>query len=230
VIEYGKLDLNFLVKVSFDRIMTWRPVSSYGLSQEKFVKVMREAKLFEGKKSKQMNQIETIFIKEVRKGAHAVGEKHVNQDGWKAMLIEAAATRFPVATGRQAAAMMESPQVQADLLQHILHNYICMVSDITEYVEKNNCVKHATATTKRADRLRGCFFSANRAIWTHCKMLAIQSEGVRYCAAACIQVSAPVTHARLDAFVMFCFCSFLDNRGHSGDTPLGRNSCPSVAQ
>lgn len=138
VLEYSKLDLDFLVKISYDRIMTWRPVSSYGLSQEKFVKVMREAKLFEGKKSKQMNQIETIFIKEVRKGTHAVGEKHVNQDGWKALLIEAAATRFPVTTGKQAAAAMDSPEVQTDLLQHILHNYICMVPDITEYVPRQN--------------------------------------------------------------------------------------------
>ena len=80
-----------------------------------------------------MKSSNNLFKRQVKRGVAAVGDKHVNHEGWRMLLIEAAALRFPPAPAQDENAVAErSESEEVELLRRVVLNYVCIVEDVAE--------------------------------------------------------------------------------------------------
>ena len=97
--EMSTLPLDYYTKLAFTNICDWFPQYSKGLESSKFIKLLRQIKIFPDiTKASRIGQMDIIFQKEV-KGENGIVEKYVNYTGFCRLLQEVALIRFPAIPG-----------------------------------------------------------------------------------------------------------------------------------
>ena len=159
------IPLEKFTQIVFKKLMEWHPQSPHGIEGSKWIKFLRETEIFPDlRKPLRMSQMDIIFKLEA-KGPHGYSEKFVNYQGFCKMLRKVAMARYPledpipydserIISSRPHSPSKGSPHDQAE------QSYRKLI------------MMHITGVTSWLDP-----------IWEEAKLLAIDNETRRYCAA-----------------------------------------------
>lgn len=111
-----ELTVDYYTKTAFNSMMSWFPQSDRGVESSKFIRLMRDCKIFPDiKKPGRVGQLDIMFQKEVR-GENGILDKYVNFLGFTRILQEVALSRYPPAadTGSQSGSLAGDVSVIGD--------------------------------------------------------------------------------------------------------------------
>ena len=93
--EMYTLTHEYFIDLAFNSMCDWYPQFKKGVDSTKFVKFVREAKIFPDiKEPSRLGQIDMMFMKEL-KGEHSVVDKYVTYQGFLNLLYKIAMARYP---------------------------------------------------------------------------------------------------------------------------------------
>jgi hypothetical protein len=93
--EMYHLTNEYFIELAFQSMCEWYPQFKKGIDSTKFVKWVRDAKIFPDiKEPSRLNQVDMMFMKEV-KGEHGLVDKYVTFAGFLSLLTKLAMARYP---------------------------------------------------------------------------------------------------------------------------------------
>lgn len=102
VAEMESFQVDFYTKLAFKMVTEWHPQYKRGVEQSKFLKMLREMKVFPDiKKPARISQLDLLFQKEVMSD-NGIADKYVNYVGFCRLLQDVALIRFPPPVANQA--------------------------------------------------------------------------------------------------------------------------------